>query len=335
MNLSFPSPSPVMLRTYIDAINDALHYEMDRDPSVFCIGEDIGPYGGAFKATKGLYDTFGANRMIDTPIAEAGLIGAAIGASFFGYRPVAEMQFADFITNGFNMVVTVAATTAYRWNLPVPIVIRCPSGGGLSGGPFHSKNPEVWFAHQPGLKVVCPSTPEDAKGLLISAIRDDSPVMYFEHKRLYRSLKSEVPDGEYTVPLGKAKTCREGTDISIITYGGTTPLAIEVSDAYRAAGKAEIEVIDLRSIVPLDEEAILASVRKTNRVIVLHEDNLTAGFGAEIVARITEKTFEHLDAPVLRVAAFDSPVPFAPSLEKMILPSKNQLEAAIEKMLKY
>lgn len=320
-----------MIRTYIDAINDALRVEMERDPSVFCIGEDIGAFGGAFKATKGLYEQFGANRVIDTPIAEAGLIGAAIGASLFGYRPVAEMQFADFITNGFNMVVTVAATTAYRWNLPVPIVIRCPSGAGLSGGPFHSKNPEVWFAHQPGLKVVCPASPEDAKGLLISAIRDDSPVMFFEHKRLYRSLKSEVPDGDYTVPLGKAKVCREGSDLTIITYGGTVPLAMEVAEA----STASIEVLDLRSIVPLDDEAIYTSVRKTNRVIVLHEDSITAGFGAEIAARITEHCFEYLDAPVKRVAAFDAPVPFAPNLEKMVLPDKKQLGDAIEEVLRF
>jgi len=240
-----------VVRTYIEAITDALRFEMERDPSVFCIGEDIGPYGGAFKATKGLYQQFGEKRVIDTPIAEAGLIGAAIGASLFGYKPVAEMQFADFITNGFNEVVTVAATTAYRWGLPVPIVIRCPSGAGLSGGPFHSKNPEVWFAHQPGLKVVCPGTPSDAKGLLLAAIRDPNPVMYFEHKRLYRSLKEEVPDGDFIVPLGKAKVVCEGSDASIITYGGALQTAIEIADEF--AETASFEVIDIRSLVPLDE----------------------------------------------------------------------------------
>ncbi len=323
------------IKTYIEAINDALHYEMERDPSVFLIGEDIGSFGGAFKATKGLYQKFGADRVIDTPIAEAGLVGAAIGASFFGYRPVAEMQFSDFITNAFNQLVTVAATTAYRWNTPVPIVVRCPSGAGISGGPFHSRNPEVWFVHQPGLKVVCPGTPEDAKGLLISAIRDNSPVLYFEHKRLYRSLKSEVPDGEFTVPMGKARIAREGSDLSIITYGGTLPIAIEVADEYSAQGNRSIEVVDIRSLVPLDEEAILSSVRKTNRALILHEDNLTAGFGAELSAIITEKAFESLDAPVRRLASFDSSVPFAPNLEREVLPDKAKLREAIEEILEY
>jgi len=324
-----------MVRTYIDAINDALQYEMERDPSVFCIGEDIGPYGGAFKATKGLFEKFGESRVIDTPIAEAGIIGASIGAALCGFRPVAEMQFADFITNGFNEVVTVAAMTAYRWGLPVPLVVRCPSGAGLSGGPFHSRNPEVWFAHQPGLKVVCPSTPEDAKGLLIASIRDPNPVMYFEHKRLYRSLKSEVPDGEYVVELGKARIAREGSDATILTYGGTVPMALEVADEFAANGKGSIEAIDLRTLVPLDKDAIYASVKKTNRVLILHEDNLTAGFGAELAALVTEFAFESLDAPVMRLASYDSPVPFAPSLEKMVLPSKPQLKNGLKALLEF
>jgi len=324
-----------MQRTYIEAITDALRYEMERDPSVFLIGEDIGPYGGAFKATKGLYEKFGEMRVFDTPIAEAGIIGVAIGASLFGYRAVAEMQFSDFITNGFNQIVTVAGTTAYRWNLPVPIVIRCPSGAGVSGGPFHSRNPEVWFAHQPGLKIVCPSTPEDAKGLMISAIRDESPVLYFEHKRLYRSLKEDVPDGEYAVPIGKARIAKEGKNVSIITYGGTVPMAAEVAREFEEQGKGSIEVIDLRTLIPLDEETVFASVRKTNRALILHEDNLTAGFGGELAARITEHAFESLDAPVMRLAAFDSPVPFAPDLEKRVLPSKDQLRNKLEELLAY
>jgi 2-oxoisovalerate dehydrogenase E1 component beta subunit len=325
----------VSVKTYIDAINDALHYEMERDPSVFLIGEDIGSFGGAFKATKGLFQKFGKERVIDTPIAEAGIVGAAIGASLFGYRPVAEMQFSDFITNAFNQIVTIAATTSYRWDMPVPIVVRCPSGGGISGGPFHSRNPEVWFAHQPGLKIVCPGTPEDAKGLLISAIRDNSPVLYFEHKRLYRSLKSEVPDGEFTVPIGKAQIAREGSDLSIITYGGTLPLAVQVAEEFSSEGKANIEVLDLRSLVPLDKDAIFASVRKTNRALILHEDNLTAGFGAELAALITEHAFESLDAPVRRLASFDSPVPFAPNLEKQVLPDKTTLRKALLDLLEY
>lgn len=320
--------------TYIEAITHALQYEMERDPSVFLIGEDIGSYGGAFKATKGLHSQFGEERVIDTPIAEAGIVGVAIGASLCGYKPVAEMQFADFITNAFNQIVTVAGTTAYRWNLPVPIVIRCPSGGGLSGGPFHSRNPEAWFAHQPGLKIVCPGTPSDAKGLLLSAIRDQSPVLYFEHKRLYRSLKEDVPDGEYTIEIGKARIAREGKHLSIITYGGTLPLSMDVAKKLSSEG-IEIEVIDLRSLIPLDEEAILASVHKTNRALVIHEDALTAGFGAEIAARITDKAFDSLDAPVKRVAAFDSPVPFAPDLEKMILPSVASIEKAVRELLEY
>jgi len=322
-------------KTYIEAINDALSFEMERDPSVFLIGEDIGAFGGAFKATKGLFQKFGKERVIDTPIAEAGIVGAAIGASLFGYRPVAEMQFSDFITNAFNQLVTIAATTAYRWNMPVPIVVRCPSGAGISGGPFHSRNPEVWFAHQPGLKVVCPGTPEDAKGLLISAIRDNSPVLYFEHKRLYRSLKSEVPEGEFTVPIGKARIAREGSDLSIITYGGTLQLALATAEESASEEKANIEVIDIRSLAPLDEETILQSVRKTNRALILHEDNLTAGFGAEISAIITEQAFDSLDAPIRRLASFDSPVPFAPSLEKAVLPGKDALMKMIEELLQY
>lgn len=324
-----------MQLTYIEAITDALRFEMERDPSVFLIGEDIGPYGGAFKATKGLHAQFGDERVVDTPIAEAGIVGVAIGASLCGYKVVAEMQFADFITNAFNQIVTVAGTTAYRWNLPVPIVIRCPSGGGLSGGPFHSRNPEVWFAHQPGLKIVCPATPADAKGLLISAIRDPSPVLYFEHKRLYRSLKAEVEEGEYTVEIGKGRVAREGSDVSVITYGGTVVLAEQVADELAKEDLGSVEVIDLRSLVPLDEEMILASVRKTNRVLVLHEDALTAGFGAEIVARITDKAFNSLDAPVKRIGAFDSPIPFAPALEKMVLPSKENIRASILELVHF
>ncbi len=308
---------------------------MGRDESVFCIGEDIGAFGGAFKATKGLLDQFGADRVIDTPIAESGIIGAAIGASLQGFRPVAEMQFSDFIVNGFNQVVTVAATTAYRWGIGVPIVIRLPSGAGLSGGPFHSKNPEVWFAHQPGLKVVCPATPADAKGLLIAAIRDPNPVMYFEHKKLYRSLKAEVPDGEYVVELGKARIAREGSDATIITYGGTVPMAVQVAEEIAAEGHGSVEVIDLRSLVPLDHEAIFTSIRKTNRALILHEDNITAGFGAEISALITEQAFESLDAPITRVAAFDAPVPFAPNLEAEVLPSKAELKEAVLGLLRY
>jgi pyruvate/2-oxoglutarate/acetoin dehydrogenase E1 component len=245
------------------------------------------------------------------------------------------MQFSDFITNGFNQLVTVAATTAYRWGLPVPIVVRCPSGAGLSGGPFHSRNPEVWFAHQPGLKVVCPGTPEDAKGLLISAIRDQSPVLYFEHKRLYRSLKAEVPDGEYTVEIGKARIARKGSDATIITYGGTLVDCLAAAETMQSEGIGNIEVIDLRSLAPFDSETVMTSIRSTNRAMIVHEDNLTAGFGAEIAARIAAEAFESLDAPIVRVAAFDSPVPFAPALEKEVLPSRNEIESALRALLAY
>jgi 2-oxoisovalerate dehydrogenase E1 component beta subunit len=324
-----------VIRTYIEAITDALRFEMSRDESVFCIGEDIGSFGGAFKATKGLTEEFGPDRVIDTPIAESGIIGASIGAALCGFRAVAEMQFSDFITNGFNEVVTVAATTAYRWGIPVPIVVRCPSGAGVSGGPFHSRNPEVWFAHQPGLKVVCPATPEDAKGLLLAAIRDPNPVMYFEHKKLYRSLKSEVPDGDIALELGKARIAREGTDATVITYGGTVPMACEVSDEFKSDGRGSVEVIDLRSLVPLDEEAIFSSIQKTNRVLILHEDNITAGFGAELSALITERQFEFLDAPVMRLASVDTPIPFAPDLEQQVLPSKDDLRKKFFTLLAY
>ncbi|MEN3026693.1 MAG: alpha-ketoacid dehydrogenase subunit beta [Chlorobiota bacterium] len=321
-------------RTYLEAISEALREEMRRDPTVLLLGEDIGVYGGAFKVTKGFLEEFGVERVVDTPISEAAIIGAAIGAALNGLRPVAEMQYIDFVTNGFNQLVNVAATIAYRWGIPVPLVVRGPAGGGVGGGPFHSRNPEAWFAHTPGLKVVYPAFPADAKGLLIAAIRDPNPVVFLEHKGLYRKVRQEVPSGTYALPLGRAAIVRPGRDVSVVAYGSAVHLALEVAQTLSAEG-IEVEVVDLRTLVPLDEGTILESVRRTNRVVVVHEAPLTAGFGAEIVARITEKAFTALDAPVLRVAAADTPTPFAPPLEHAVLPSASQVEAAIREVLRF
>jgi 2-oxoisovalerate dehydrogenase E1 component beta subunit len=307
---------------------------MKRDESVFMIGEDIGTYGGAFKLTKGFLDEFGPKRVIDAPISEAAIIGAAIGASLNGMRPVAEMQFMDFVTCGFNQLVSVAGTTAYRWGLGVPMVVRGPAGGGVGANPFHSRNSEAWFVQATGLKVVCPSTPADAKGLLTASIRDNNPVIFFEHKGLYRKIKGEVPEGEYMIPLGKANVIVEGNDASIICYGSTVHMALEVAERMQKEG-VSIEVVDIRTLVPFDEETVLQSVRKTNRVLITHEATLTGGFAGEISARITEKAFDSLDAPIKRVAAFDSPTPFAPTLEKAMLPNADKIHAELIKLLSY
>ncbi len=320
--------------TYLQALSDALRYEMRRDESVFLIGEDIATYGGAFRITQGFAQEFGRKRVIDTPISEAAIIGAAIGASLNGMRPVAEMQFMDFVTNGFNQIVNVAATTAYRWGIGVPIVVRGPSGGGVGGGPFHSRNSEAWFAHASGVKVVCPAFPADAKGLLLASIRDNNPVVFYEHKGLYRKIKEDVPEGEYVVPLGKARAVRQGRDASIISYGSSVHDALAVADELSNEG-VEIEVVDIRTLVPFDEETVLASVRKTNRVLVAHEAVLTAGFGGEIAARIADKAFEYLDAPVRRLAAFDAPTPFAPTLEQEVLPNKAKMMDEMMRLLAY
>jgi len=310
--------------TYLEAIRQGIWEEMERDPSVFLLGEDIGVYGGAFKVTAGMLDHFGAERVVDTPISESAIVGAAIGASFMGMRPVAEMQFADFISCGFDQIVNFAAKSRYRWNAPAPIVVRAPSGGGIHGGPFHSQNPEAWFVHTPGLKVVQPSTAYDAKGLIKSAIRDNDPVIFFEHKALYRRIKGEVPDTGYTVPLGKAAIFREGRHLSVITYGAMVHVAAEAAQILDKEG-ISMEIVDLRTLLPIDEETILASVRKTSKAIVLHEATLTGGLGGEISSRITEKAFEHLDGPVLRIAAPDTPVPYSPPLEEAFLPNAEKL----------
>ena len=306
--------------TYLEGIRQGIWEEMERDPDVFLIGEDIAGFGGAFKVTAGMLDHFGAKRVVDTPISESAIAGAAIGAALLGLRPVAEMQFADFITCAFDQIVNFAAKCRYRWNAGVPMVVRAPSGGGIHAGPFHSQNPEAWFARVPGLKVVAPATAADAKGLIKSAIRDNDPVIFFEHKALYRRIKGEVPDGDYTVPIGRAAVHREGTDLSIVTYGAMLWVAVEAAQQLEKEG-ISAEIVDLRTILPLDEETVLSSVKKTSRVILLHEDTITGGIGAELAARIAEKAFDYLDAPLARIAAPDTPVPFSPPLEEAFLPN--------------
>jgi len=320
--------------TYLEAIRQALFDEMARDERVFLMGEDIGPYGGAFKVTDGLADRFGEARVIDTPISEQAIVGSAIGASYMGMRPVCEIQFIDFIASCFDMLTNFAATSRYRNGAGVPIVVRGPCGGGVGGGPFHSLNPESFFLNTPGLKMVEPATAYDAKGLLKAAIRDDDPVLYFEHKFLYRRIKDEVPDEDYIVPLGKAVIRREGTDLSIITFGAMVHTALDAAKVLADEG-VETEVVDLRSLAPLDREAILESVAKTNRVLLLHEATLTGGIGGELAAIIAEHAFEYLDAPVMRVASLDAPVPYAPPLEAAFLPNVAKVVDAAKKLIAY
>jgi len=309
-----------MATTYLEAIRQGLWEEMERDPGVFLIGEDIGVYGGAFRVTAGFLDHFGARRVIDTPIAESAIVGAAIGAGLMGLRPVAEIQFSDFISCAFDQIVNFAAKCRYRWGAGVPMVIRAPSGGGIHGGPFHSQNPEMAFVHTPGLKVVAPATAYDAKGLIKSAIRDNDPVLFFEHKGLYRKVKEDLPEEDYTVPIGKAAVIREGRDMSLITYGAMVHVGLEAAGQLEREG-IDMEIVDLRSLLPLDVDTILASARKTSKVLLLHEDTRTGGLGGEIAALISESVFEYLDGPVVRIAAPDTPVPFSPPLEESFLPN--------------
>jgi pyruvate/2-oxoglutarate/acetoin dehydrogenase E1 component len=317
--------------TYLEAISDGLRTEMRRDESVFCLGEDIGVFGGAFKVTAGFHEEFGTDRVIDAPLAESVIIGAAVGAAAEGMRPVCEMQFADFIACGFDQLVNVAAKLHYRQGVAVPIVVRLPSGGGFSGGPFHSQNPEAWFLQAPGLKVVAPATAADAKGLLASAIRDPNPVMFLEHKHLYRRVRGDVPEGEHTVPIGEARIAREGGELTVVAYGSTVALA---ESAAEELGE-DVEVVDLRTLCPLDTETILASVRKTGKVLVAHEATRSCGLGAEIAAVIAEQAFEDLDAPIGRVTAPDVPIPFSPSLERAVLPGLDDLKEACRELLAY
>jgi 2-oxoisovalerate dehydrogenase E1 component beta subunit len=322
--------------TYLDAIREALAEEMRRDPKVFVLGEDVGAYGGAFGATQGLHEEFGELRVVDTPISESAIIGVSIGAALRGYRPVAEMQFADFISCGFDQIVNQAATLRYRYGgrASVPIVVRAPSGGGVSGGLYHSQNPEAWFVHRPGLKVVAPSTAYDAKGLLKAAIRDDNPVIYFEHKFLYRRAKGPVPEGDEIVPIGVAATRREGGDATLLTYGAMVTPSLEAADRMAKEG-VEVEVIDLRSLQPLDKAAIFTSLEKTNRVLVVHEDVKTLGLGAELSAMIVEERFDHLDAPVLRVTYPDTHAPFSHVLETANLPNTDKIVDTLRRLAAY
>jgi 2-oxoisovalerate dehydrogenase E1 component beta subunit len=320
--------------TMLEAIRQAIFEEMDRDPAVVAVGEDIGVYGGAFKVTEGLLAKFGPDRVMDAPIAETGIVGAACGMSFLGLRPIVEMQFIDFIACCFNQVTNFAAKSHYLWDAPVPIVIRGPSGGGVHGGPFHSANPEMYFVHTPGLKVVYPSTAYDAKGLLKSAIRDNNPVLFFEHKYLYRRIKEELPAEDYTVPLGKAIVRREGRDLTILTYAALMHTSLEAAGELAKEG-IEAEVVDLRTLLPLDRETILTSVKKTNRLLVVHEDTRTGGIAGEIAAIVCQEAFDDLDAPIARVTALDTPVPYSPPLEERFLPQRNDIVAAARKLAKY
>jgi 2-oxoisovalerate dehydrogenase E1 component beta subunit len=308
-----------MQLTYLEAIRQGIWEEMDRDPTVFCLGEDIGIYGGAFKVTDGFIDRFGPERVIDTPIAESAIVGAAFGASLTGMRPVVEFQFMDFIGCAFNQISNMVAKTHYLWGAPAPLVLRGPSGGYVHGGPFHSQNPEMWFVHNPGLKVICPATPYDAKGLIKSAIRDNNPCIFFEHKYLYRRIKEEVPAEDYIVPIGKARVAREGKDLSIITYAAMVHTALEASEILTKDG-IDIEILDLRTVSPLDREAIAQTVKKTNKVIILHEHSRTGGLAGEIGAIINEEAFDDLDGPIVRIAGLDSAVPFSPPQEHHYLP---------------
>jgi pyruvate/2-oxoglutarate/acetoin dehydrogenase E1 component len=317
--------------TYLEAISDGLREEMRRDESVFCLGEDIGAFGGAFKVTDGFAEEFGAERVLDTPLAENAIIGTAVGAAVEGMRPVCEMQFADFISCGFDQLVNVAAKLHYRQGVAVPMVVRLPSGGGFSGGPFHSQNPEAWFLQAPGLKVVAPATAADAKGLLASAIRDPNPVCFLEHKGLYRRVRGKVPEGEHTTELGQAAVVREGTEMTLIAYGS----AVGLAEAAAEELGEDVEILDLRTLCPLDTDAILASARKTGKVLVAHEATQSCGVGAEVSALVSEHCFEDLDAPIRRLTARDVPIPFSPPLEQAVLPQLDDMKEACRELISY
>jgi 2-oxoisovalerate dehydrogenase E1 component beta subunit len=320
--------------TMLEGIRQAIFEEMERDPTVVAIGEDIGVYGGAFKVTEGLLERFGWERVIDTPISETAIIGAAVGMSYQGLRPIAELQFIDFIACCFNQITNFVAKSHYRWGAPVPMVMRGPSGGGVHGGPFHSANPEMYFVHTPGLKVIYPSTAYDAKGLLKAAIRDNNPVLFLEHKFLYRRIKEELPSDDYTVPIGKAIVRREGRDLTIVTYAAMMHSSLEAAETLAKEG-IDAEVVDLRTLLPLDKETILNSLRKTNKLLIVHEDTRTGGIAGEIAAVACEGAFEDLDGPILRVTAKDSPVPFSPPLEERFLPNVNDIVTTARELARY
>ena len=323
--------------TYLEAISQAMREEMQRDEAVFLLGEDVGTYGGAFKVSAGLLDEFGPQRVIDTPMAEDVIIGSSVGAALMGMRPIAEMQFIDFITCGFDQIINMASKMYWRSGIPLPMVIRGPSGGGTRGGPFHSASPEAWFFHTPGIKVVVPSTAYDAKGMLKAAIRDNNPVLYLEHKLLYRlpELREELPNEDYIVPLGKAIIRRKGDDMTMLTYGAMVHQCLKAAQTLEQEDDLQVEVIDLRSLAPLDREAILASVKRSNKVLIVHEDTLTGGIGAELAAILAEDLFEYLDGPITRVAAPDAPFPYAPPLEAAFLPNAEKILDAARKLAAY
>jgi 2-oxoisovalerate dehydrogenase E1 component beta subunit len=322
--------------TYLEAIRQGLAEEMERDDRVFLLGEDIGAYGGAFKLTDGFRDRFGADRVIDTPISEAAIVGAAAGAAHMGLRPVAEMQFIDFIACAYDIITNYVATARYRAGLATPIVIRGPAGGFVRGGPFHSQMPEAAFFHTPGLKLVCPATVRDAKGLIKAAIRDDDPVIFFEHKFLYRRIKDELSDGDdVATRIGEARVAREGRDLTVVTWSAMVWKVLDAADRLATEDGASVEVLDLRTLLPLDDEAIVRSVRKTSRLLVVHEDTRTGGIAGEIAARISERAFEWLDAPILRVTAADTPLPYAPSLEDFVLPQTDDIVVQARRLLAF
>lgn len=323
--------------TYLDAISQAIREEMRRDEAVFLLGEDVGSYGGAFKVSAGLLEEFGPERVIDTPMSESAIIGSAVGAALMGMRPVAEMQYIDFITCGFDQIINMASKMYWRVGMPVPMVIRGPSGGGTRGGPFHSSSPEAWFFHTPGMKVVVPSTTYDAKGLLKAAIRDNNPVLFLEHKLLYRQpeLRAELPEEDYTVPLGKAIVRREGEDMTMLTYGAMVYQCLKAATVLEEEDDLEAEIVDLRSLTPLDRETIMESVKHTNKVLIVHEDTQTGGIGAELAAILAEELFEYLDGPITRVAAPDAPFPYAPPLETAYLPNAEKIVTAARKLAAY
>lgn len=310
--------------TYLEAIRQGLWEEMERDESVFVMGEDVGVYGGAFKVTKGFLERFGERRVIDTPLSESAIVGAGTGAAINGLRPVIEMQFSDFMACGFDQITNFAAKCRYRWGGSVPMVIRAPAGGGIHGGPFHSQNPEMPYVHTPGLKVVQPATAYDAKGLIKASIRDNDPVIFLEHKNLYRSIKEDLPEDDYLVELSKAAVRREGSDLSIITYGWMVHVALKAAEQL-AEESIDVEVVDLRTLVPLDRDAVLATAKKTSKVILLHEDTLTGGLGGELAGIIGEHAFEYLDGPLVRMAAPDTPVPYSSPLEDAFLPNADRV----------
>jgi 2-oxoisovalerate dehydrogenase E1 component beta subunit len=322
--------------TMLEAIREALWEEMERDQAVFLLGEDIGVYGGAFKVTEGFVAAFGEDRVIDTPISEAGFTGAAAGAAHMGLRPVVEMQFMDFVSCAYEPLTNYIATSRWRGSGPIPLVVRGPVGGGVRGGPFHSQNPEMAFFHTPGLKIVYPATARDAKGLLKAAIRDDDPVLFFEHKKLYRApfLREVLPAEDFVVPLGNARIHRPGSDLTIVTYGMMVHESQRAADILAEEG-VDVEILDLRTLLPLDEDAIIESVRKTNRILIVHEDTRTGGIAGEIGMRVNEKAFEWLDAPILRVTAIDTPVPYSPPLEDYFLPQTDDIVTACRYLTEY